>query len=118
MPIITVNELDLPPEQRNLSEHLKALGPEYKVYVEFRKGGAWVEKAIETVTIFVQNHGEAVAAVAGYVAKAVGDAAIDWAKQHFKQYPENRRPKKIVIYGPDRRPVRTVLVKDDEVSEE
>ena len=117
MPVLLVDDLDLPQEQRSLAEHLQSLWPEYEVLIELRES-AWLDRALETIRIFVQEHSTEVGAVSAYMLKAIGDAAIDWAKHQFRKHPDNRNQKRITIYGPDGQAVRTALVKDADTVEE
>jgi|ERR1035441_5445916 hypothetical protein len=94
-----------------VEQSLKRLGPDYEVRVDLEER-AWVEVAVETVRVFIQHHSHEVAAVSGYVLGKIGDLAIEWAKESRKRHRQSK-PRRIIIYGPDRQPIRDVLIEGD-----
>ena len=104
---IIVDELDLPVEERTFSGLLGELGPEYEVLIELREA-EWVAPAWEHIKVYIQHPVPSATAIC--IVKKTTDLFFAWAAERLKKQQPANRPRKLTIYGPDRKPVKVVVL--------
>lgn len=114
MPTLLLDDIDVPVEERTLYSRLGALGADYEIQRAMRKS-AWVPKVVEHIHIFLHEYSAEAHVAAGYVLKTIGDTFVGWAKDRLKRAPQNTE--KLIIYGADEKPLKTITVTKDSVEE-
>jgi len=114
MPTLRVDDISVPPEDRTFAGGLAALGPDYEIQITLQEG-EWIPQALEHIKVFIQTP-LGVAGTAALSSQLVG-FFLAWAKEQRLKRPGEDQ-KKLTIYGPDRRPVRTITVEGDRLEEE
>ena len=116
MPRISVNEVDVPAEERTFQSSLEmVLGAEYEVLMVVQES-EWVPRAVEYVRVFFHDHEVGLSAALGYVLKTICDTFKAWAVERLKRAPGNTE--RLVIYGPDNKALKTITVTSQGSKEE
>ena len=114
MPTLLVDDVSVAIEGRTFAGDLAALGPNYAIQIKLQES-AWISPTLEHIRVFIQTP-LAVAAIAGLSNQIVG-FFLAWAREQRLKRPEQDQ-KKLTIYGPDKKPVRTIAVRGDRFEEE
>ena len=114
-PTIRVDDLDVAPDERTFISRLEASVPNYSFEITLREE-EWIPHAVEHIRVFLEHHGAAGGVVvAGYMLKALLDIFKEWAIDRLKRAPQNTE--RLTIYGPDRKPVKTITVTSNSIEE-
>jgi hypothetical protein len=114
MPTLRVDDISVPPEGRTFAGHLAALGPDYEIQITLQES-EWIPHVLEHIKVFIQAP-LGVGATSALLGRLLG-FFLAWAKeQRLKRPGQDQR--KLTIYGPDRKPIKTITVTGDRVEEE
>jgi len=114
MPTIRVDDVDVPAEERTFLPKLEALAPGYDFQITVREA-EWVPRAVEHIRVFFEDHKTFTGVVGGYLLKTIGEIFKAWAIDRLKRAPHNTE--KLIIYGPDNKPVKVITIKADSIDE-
>jgi hypothetical protein len=114
MPTIVVDDVDVPAEERTFLSKLEVLGPGYEFQIALREA-EWAPRAVEHIRVFLEDHKTFTGAIAGYLLRTIGEIFKAWAIDRLKRAPNNTE--KLIIYGPDNKPLKVVTVKTDSIDE-
>lgn len=113
MTTLRVDDISVPSDARSFASDLAALGPDYEIQITVQES-EWLPHAVEHIKVFIQTPLGVTTTAA--LSKEIVSLFWEWVKDRRAKCPAHDH-KKLTIYGPDNKPVRSVTVKGEHVED-